>query len=210
MPKARNYSFLLVLLLVAGCSSGLAMRPSTSALPQAAPVLRAGDLLEIEIWREEDLSGEFLVDESGSVTLPLLGSRHVAGMSLSEVRDTLIAQYTIQLRNPSISITPLRHVYVLGEVNEPGLHAVEPNMSLAGAIALAGGPSVEGDLRRVRIARDNEVILNGVPIDAALSVIDVRSGDQIFVDRRGWFDRNSTFLVSSMISVTSIVISLLR
>ena len=177
--------------------------------PPAASIL-PGDVLKIEIWREEDLSGEFLVNENGTVTLPLLGDRRVVGSTLSQVRDTLIAAYRTELRNPSISITPLRRIYVLGEVNEPGLHAVDPTVSLAGAIALAGGANQQGDLRRIRVIRDDEVLLEGVAAESALAAVDIRSGDQIFVDRRSWFERNSTFLVSTIIGVTSIVVSLVR
>jgi polysaccharide export outer membrane protein len=184
---------------------------------QAAPagsipsaVLQPGDLLQIEIWREEDLSGEFLVNENGIVTLPLLGDRQVLGIALTALRDTLIAAYRVELRNPSISITPLRRIYVLGEVNEPGLHAVDPTVSLAGAIAMAGGANLQGDLRRIRVIRDNEVILKGISVETALSAVDIRSGDQIFVDRRSWFERNSNVLVSGVLGITSIVISLIR
>ena len=176
----------------------------------AGAAILPGDVLKVEIWREADLSGEFLVDENGAVTLPLLGERKVIGSTLAEVRDTLILAYRTELRNPSISITPLRRIYVLGEVNQPGLHAVDPTVSLAGAIALAGGANANGDLRRIRVIRDNQVILEGVAAEAALAAVDIRSGDQIFVDRRGWFERNSTFLVSTIIGVTSIVVSLVR
>ncbi len=173
-------------------------------------VLQPGDLLQIEIWREEDLSGEFLVNENGIVTLPLLGDRQVLGIALPALRDTLIAAYRVELRNPSISITPLRRVYVLGEVNEPGLHAVDPTVSLAGAVALAGGANQQGDLRRIRVIRDGQLILEGVAAETALSAVDIRSGDQIFVDRRSWFERNSNVLVSAVLGLTSIVISLIR
>jgi protein involved in polysaccharide export with SLBB domain len=190
---------------------GAPLEAQTLANPEApSPVVQAGDLLKIEIWREEDLSGEFLIDETGIVTLPLLGERLVGGLTLRAVRDTLIAAYRSELRNPSIAVTPLRRVYVLGEVNEPGLHPVDPTVSLAGAIALAGGANQQGDLRRIRVIRDNEIILRGIAAETALSAVDIRSGDQIFVDRRGWFERNSTFLISATIGITSIIISILR
>lgn len=172
--------------------------------------LQPGDLVRVEIWREEDLSGEFPVNELGIVTLPLLGDKDVNGLPVRDLRDQLIAEYRIQLRNPSIMITPLRHVHVLGQVNQPGLYMIDPTMSLAGAVALAGGASSQGDLRRLEIARDGEIIQDGVPAEATLAQIDVRSGDQIFVERRGWFERNQNFLISTMLSVTVLVVSFLR
>jgi polysaccharide export outer membrane protein len=166
--------------------------------------------LDIQIWREPDLSGMFLVDPEGFVTLPLLGRVHVADLPLRELRDELVGRYAVELRNPSISITPRRRVYVLGEVTRPGLLALDPTMTLAGAVALAGGANREGDLSKLRIMRDGQVLMDSAGPEADLMSVDIRSGDQIFVDRRGWFDRNSTFIVSATIGIAGIIVQLLR
>lgn len=173
-------------------------------------VLRAGDLLRVEIWREEDLSGEFTVDREGIVTLPLLGRQEVEGAPWREVHDRLMEAYRAELRNPSISLTPLRRVYVLGEVNVPGIYEVDPTISVAGAVALAGGASERGDLDRVRVVREGALILERLPAESALVRAGIRSGDQIFVEKRSWWERNSTFLVSATISVASIVVAIVR
>ena len=186
----------------------------TSSVAQAAEradfALQPGDVVSIEVWREEDLTGEFLVDEKGDVVLPLLGVRHVAGMPVTQLRDSLIAEYRRELRNPSIIITPLRRVYVLGEVNEPGLYTVDPTISLAGAIAKAGGANGQGDLGNIKVVRAGGQVREGLRVDSPLADANILSGDQIFVGRRSWFDRNSTFIVSALLSVTSIIISLAR
>src|SRR5690606_38143674 len=118
-----------------------------------------------------------------------LGPQQVGGVSADVVKERLLAGYRNELRNPSIVITPLRRVYVLGEVNEPGLQLVDPTMSLAGAIALAGGANPNGDLRNIRVVRQGRVVLDKIPAERGLALVDVRSGDEIFVGRRGWFDR---------------------
>lgn len=173
-------------------------------------VLRPGDVLEVLIWREEDLSGEFVVDRDGVVTLPLLGRREVTGEPWRSVHDGLLEAYGRELRNPSVIVTPLRRVYVLGHVNTPGLYPVDPTVSLAGVIAMAGGADQEGDLTKVQVIREGEVLIDEVSVASALESVDVQSGDQIFVGRRSWFERNSTFLVSATLSVASILITLLR
>ena len=172
--------------------------------------LSPGDVLEVEIWREEDLSGEFQVNEEGYVVLPLLGERAVTGRPWQDVRGGLLEAYSALLRNPSITLTPLRRVFILGEVNEPGLYSLDPTISLAGAVAMAGGANSEGDLRRLRVVRDGATLLENLPVVSPLASVGVRSGDQIFVERRGWLERNSTFVVTAALSVTSIVVSLLR
>jgi hypothetical protein len=62
---------------------------------------------------------DFIVNEQGIVTLPLLGRVDVSSIPLGELRDRLIPQYAAQLRNPSVTITPVRRVYVMGEVVKP-------------------------------------------------------------------------------------------
>lgn len=173
-------------------------------------ILMPGDVIEVAIWREGDLSGRFLVDSDGYVTLPLLGKRAVTGGSWHTVQDRLLELYREELRNPSIELTPLRRIYVLGEVNEPGLYPVDPTVSLAGAVAMAGGASPEGDLRNLRVVRGGVLVLDGIPSETALASLNVRSGDEIFVGRRNWFSRNSAFVVSAMLSLSTIIITLSR
>jgi protein involved in polysaccharide export with SLBB domain len=172
--------------------------------------LRPGDALRVAIWREPDLSGEFPVDESGVLVLPLLGRIPVAGIPLGELRETLYAEYEKQLRNPSILLTPLRRIYVLGEVHRPGPMAVDLTMSLGAAVAMAGGARPDGDATRLRVMRDGVLVIDNVQENADLISIDVRSGDQIFVGRRSWFERNTPFLISATIGLAGIIVSLVR
>ncbi len=203
---------LLKLLLLPGIFACLHPRAGEAQTSSPAPAvtLRPGDLIRIQIWREEDLSGEFLVEEDGSVTLPLIGQKQVTRIPLRQVRDSLVADYRVHLQNPAITVTPLRRIHVLGEVNKPGVYAVDPTVSLAGAVALAEGATPGGDLRKISIWRAGQVLRERVAPGETLSAVDIRSEDQIIVERRGWFERNSTFVVSALLSVTSVVISLIR
>jgi len=185
-----------------------------SATAQVASIpmehtLLPGDAVRILIWREPDLSGEFVIDEKGVVTFPMLGKRDVTSIPMGDLRDKLIAEYSTQLKNPSITITPLRRVYVLGEVTKPGLYSVDPTITLAGALALAGGATPNGSLDHLRILRDGQLIRKNVSANTSLSTVNVRSGDQVFVERRSWFDRNSTFAASAVLSAVTLAITLL-
>ena len=193
--------------------TALLFLPAPGAAQERIPFqefqLKPGDIIRVVVWREEDLSGEFVLDPNGTVVLPLLGERSVVGRPWEEVKAELLRDYRNELRNPSIELTPYRRVFVLGEVNQPGLYPVDPSyLSVAGAVALAGGATTQGDLTKIKIVREGELILEGVADEIRLAGQDIRSGDQIFVDRRGWFDRNSTFLVSAVLSVTTIVVTL--
>lgn len=188
----------------------LALLPAEAAAqdPGQAVTLRPGDVIRVHIYREDDLNGEFLVDQDGVVVLPLIGPQQVTGMPMRDLRERLVEAYREHLRTPSINITPLRRINVLGEVQRPGIYAVDATVSVADAVSMAGGATPTGDLRRIRIIRGGQVLRDRVGAAETLGAVDVRSGDHILVDRRSWFERNSTFVVSTVLSVTSIIIAL--
>jgi protein involved in polysaccharide export with SLBB domain len=207
----HRFALLLVSLVV------LASRLSAQQPPMPAPAtasasanveLRVGDVLRVAVWREPTLSGDFPVDQDGYITLPLLGIRQAQGVPWLVLRDSLLAGYRRELRTETISLVPLRRIYVLGSVLRPGLYMLDPTLGLEGAVALAGGAGLDGNLDRIRVMRDGKVLLDRIPIKATPQQYDVRSGDQLFVERRSWLDRNSTLLLTSVISLAGIVVSL--
>jgi polysaccharide export outer membrane protein len=185
---------------------------SKSATAQGAPAgltLRPGDVVKVALPREPLLSGEFVVDERGSVALPVLGTRSVTHAPWSTVRDTLLAAYARELADPSVGLLAFHRVFVLGSVSKPGAYLADPSLTLAGAVALAGGASPEGDLRRLRVLRDGQTLFTREAIDSPLAQAEIRSGDQIFVDRRSWFDRNSATAVSAFVGIAGVIVTLL-
>lgn len=214
-PWSRATSFGSVLLLLALSLAGplsaqSEVPPATAWADPAAIFLLPGDALQVQIWREPELSGEFIVDEIGNVSLPLLGVVPVRGVPFDELRDQLIESYRVEIRSPSITIRPLRRIYVLGEVNRPGLQALDPTLSLAGAVALAGGASPLGDLGRMTIVREGREIDAPVGPERDLASIGIRSGDQIYVGRRSWLERNTPFVTSTVLGVAGIIVAILR
>lgn len=180
------------------------------AAAQQQATLRPGDAVKVEIWREPDLSGDFTVALDGTVTLPLLGRQRLADIPLEMLRDTLTAQYRVHLRNPSINVTPIRRVSVLGEVQRPGLYGADPTYSLAAVVALAGGATPDGNLNRIRIIREGAVYREQVGAGETLSGADIRSGDQIVVEPRSWFSRNSQAVIGAVVTIaTSIATALI-
>ena len=122
----------------------------------------------------------------------------------------VMQDYLSELRNPSIELVPFRSVYVLGEVNLPGRYNVHPaNDNLAGAVSLAGGATPDGDVTNMRIVRDGIIVLDGIAGEQRLAELGIRSGDQLFIGRRGWLDRNSTFIASAILSLSGIVVAIL-
>ena len=146
------------------------------------------------------------MDESLNVVLPLLGVRSVHGRTPAQLKAELIAAFQEQLENQQIEVTPLRRVRILGAVRAPGLYHVDATMTLADAVALAGGQNQEGKLSGVRLLRNNDEIRTD--LDGSELVLErIRSGDQILISRRSWFSRNSTTIVGGLVSAAAIIIS---
>jgi polysaccharide export outer membrane protein len=117
----------------------------------------------------------------------------------------LLAEYRRQLRAESIALTPLRRIYVLGAVARPGVYMMDPTFELRGIVSMAGGATTEGALDHVRILRDGATVAKDLSLTQTALDFGVRSGDQIFVDRRSWADRNSALLLSSFLSLAGVV-----
>lgn len=208
------HRFALVLASLALVASSLsAQQPSMPAqssqiaLANIAP-LQIGDVLRVQVWREPTLTGDFAVDRDGMVTLPMLGSLRADGVPWTSLRDSLMAGFRRQVKTDAITLTPLRRVYVLGSVLRPGMYMLDPTFGLEGAVSQAGGAGPDGNLDHIRVIRDGVIVADNVSVKKAVAQFDVRSGDQVFVERRGWFDRNSTLLLTSVISLAGIVVSL--
>lgn len=189
--------------------------PSVQAVAIGTPAparftLEPGDVVKVVVWREKDLACDCRVDEAGRLTLPLLGIRIVSGIPWEDLRDTLLTQYGRELRNPSVTVTPMRRVQVLGEVTKPGVYLADPTVSLAGLVALAGGATPNGDLHRIRVVRAGRTIVESTSVESLLLDAGVHSNDQVFVDRRAWLERNGAFVASALISTASILVALIR
>lgn len=188
----------LVALAVSWPSAALA-QAAASVAPELR--LRAGDALRIEIRNEPQYSGEFPIAANGSVLLPGLGSRQIANQPFTEVERTLRESYSKELVNVDIRITPLLRIAVLGEVRQPGLFMVDPTYSAADILARAGGLTPNAREKDISIRRPNGQVTARFDIATSAQPVTLNSGDQIFVQRKGWAAANLGIFLSAAGSV---------
>jgi polysaccharide export outer membrane protein len=112
-------------------------------------VLGPGDVFEIRVYGEEDLSGEHRVASDGSINFPLIGRVQVDGETARQVSDTITDRLKAYVKQPSVSVFVKefnsKKVYVFGKVQRPGTFAYEDGMNIIQAITLAGGFSQLAD-----------------------------------------------------------------
>jgi protein involved in polysaccharide export with SLBB domain len=122
--------------------------------------LSPGDRIDLQIYRETEISGAFGVTEAGAVRHPLCGAVPVAGLTVAEAEEKfesiLGERYLV---NPRVTIAVVsassEHVVVLGEVAKPGMHDIPfgGSLTLLQAIAAAGGFSDLASVNRVTVHR---------------------------------------------------------
>lgn len=178
------------------------------SLTPGAQTVRPGDVIRLNIWREPDMSGDFVVDEAGLVVFARVGEYSVLAETPNSLEARLIADYGRFLREPNINVTVLRRIIVRGAVNDPGLKQVDPTITIAAALALAGGATSLGDQNKIRILRDGQEIEGDVTLDTRLADSIIRSGDQIFVPERSWISRNTGIVATSISGSIALVIAL--
>lgn len=162
----------------------------------ASDTLRPGDVIRLQVWREPDLSGEFEVDQAENVTIPKLGVLSVRNESPDSLNAMLLRGFAVYLRNPSVQVTILRRINILGSVMKPGLYPIDPTMTIADAVAAAGGATPLGDPSKVDLIRGHSRTSKRIASATRIADTPLESGDQIYVPERSWAVRNAAFVTT--------------
>jgi len=208
--RTRPFGLLWILCLVASAPTATV---SASEIPppylQSDTVhsgLKPGDVIRVQIWREPDLSGDFVVDANSRAVLPLLGSIETKDKTAEALIDGLLEDYSRFLKNPSIQITVLRRVSVQGEVRNPGLYPVDATVSVSDVIALAGGLTQDADAKKIYLLRQGTILDVQLQPEMVIQKSPIQSGDQVLVGKTSWFERNAAVLIATTITAAAILI----
>jgi polysaccharide export outer membrane protein len=136
------------------------------------------DTLTVTVFKMPDLSGDYEVDLTGQVSLPLIGSVAAAELTTAQLDDSLTRRLSEKyLENPDVSVgiksSSRRSVTIDGAVNRAGAFPVNGPLTLMQAVALAGGTSPEANARRVAIFRT----IGGKRQAAAFDLTSIRRGE---------------------------------
>ena len=129
-------------------------------------------MLRVTVFGQEDLSGEFEVNGSGRVQLPLIGELTVIDLTLRDVEKNIVSVLKPDyLKNPvvSVEIINYRPFYIIGEVANPGSYEYVGGMRVINAVAMAGGFTYRAKEEKVLITRakgtgQQEAANQGTPV----------------------------------------------
>jgi protein involved in polysaccharide export with SLBB domain len=191
---------LLVTQLPAQVATVAAARADTGVEVNHA-TLRPGDVLRLRIWMEPDWSGDYPIDEHGTAVLPRLGDTHVTDIPTDQLRQRLTDQYRQYLNNPSIEITPLRRVAIVGAVRNPGVYRVEPSVTLGEVVNVAGGQTPQAKHNIVELRRGGDHRSIDLQKHPELASLQLASDDQVYVPERSWLSQNATWFISTLVGI---------
>lgn len=146
--------------------------------------LGSGDEIKVTVYGEPDLSGPFVVDGQGSISMSLVGQVEVVNLSLNETSRLLENKLKDGwLKDPKVTteLVKGRPYYILGEVNRPGEYPFVSGLTVMNAIASAGDFTYRADRNRILVKsadspNEREVVLTPTTL--------VRPGDTIRIRER--------------------------
>ena len=136
---------------------------------------------------------------------PVIGAVAISSWPADSIGPRLTKGLSEYLRDPVIEVTLLRRIAIYGFVIKPGLYSVDPTMTVQEALALAGGAMPDGQKDRVELIRDSRRIATDLNETTALTQINIRSGDQLFVPAMSWWGRNGKVVIPSLIAATATI-----
>jgi polysaccharide export outer membrane protein len=117
------------------------VRKSATADPNY--VIGAQDVLDINVWKEPDVSRTVPVRPDGKISLPLLNDVQAAGLTPAQLAAQITESLKKYVTSPQVTVIVTtinsQRVYILGEVTRPGAFPLIPGMSVLQALSSAGG-----------------------------------------------------------------------
>jgi len=167
-----------------GIASGNGTTSSETTREVTEYVLGSGDQLRVIVFGEDNLSGEFVIDSRGYISMPLIGEVEAGKKTIREfqrsVENKLLDGY---LKDPRVSAEMLnfRPYYILGEVTTSGEYPFSNGLTVLNAVATAGGFSYRANTKVVYIKRAGEQNEIQYPLTVSTAV---QPGDTIRVAER--------------------------
>ncbi len=142
--------------------------------------VQPGDVLEISVWKEEDMIKDILVRPDGGITFPLAGEIYTGGKSISQLQQALTKKLSTYLSNPVVTISPKEllgnRIYVIGKVAKPGMYLISSYIDVVQALSMAGGLTPFSAVNDILILRRSK---DGTQNDIKFRYGDIEDGDKL-------------------------------
>lgn len=192
----RNSFCLIFIGFLAGCTAAPSVQTSpysaTSSYAGPEPargvtgayVLGPGDRLRIKVYSDPDMSGEYEINSSGAVSLPLVGDVKAVGLTTRQLEQAIAAHMKGKIATePHVSVEMAAYApfYVMGEVKKAGEYQYHIGLTVPDAIATAGGLTYRANEKQIYLRHAGRAVEQIVTVDQPVPVF---PGDNIRVSER--------------------------
>lgn len=147
-----------------------------------------GDVLEISVWRDENLTRAVVVPPDNVISFPLVGDIDVSGTTVPQLRKKLAAKLAAYIPDPSVTVM-LKEIrslkaFVIGKVNKPGEYSIDLDTSVMQILAMAAGLNPFASESKIHILRQQGGTTVKIPFDYG-SVLSGKNLEQNILLKRG-------------------------
>jgi polysaccharide export outer membrane protein len=156
----------------------------TEAPQSPTYILGPTDRIRVKVYGEQDITGEYEIDGSGSVSIPLAGHVKAAGLTTKQVERAIAAALSKGIvRDPrvNVEVAAYRPYYILGEVKKSGEYPYRNGLTVMDAVASAGGFTYRANEDKVYLRRSGSNAEEIYPLSAPVLIY---PGDNIRIPER--------------------------
>lgn len=178
----------VAVLLLSGCArtAPVVLAP----MPDRPWTVLPGDQVRVRVYREPDLTGQYVVNGKGEVYVPGIGRIMASGMTADSLTHYITAGFSKRIIDAVVDVGIVRSIPVLGQVKAPGAYDAEPSMSVQQLVAKSGGirgGSLAMPTYLLRKGRDGSQY--ALASDLRLDRIPLDEGDAIVVEDPSFLER---------------------
>jgi len=180
--------FLLFVVAIVGISAGLSVDASAQTGPSASSadnyILGPNDRIRLKVYGESDITGEYEINNTGQVSIPLAGHIKAAGSTTRQLEKAIasaLAKGIVRDPRVNVEIAQYRPYYILGEVKKSGEYPYRHGLTVMDAVASAGGFTYRANENKVLLRRSGAGVEETLPLDAPVPVF---PGDNIRIPER--------------------------
>jgi polysaccharide export outer membrane protein len=142
--------------------------PSSAQTVQKEYLISKGDILEINVWKEEELTRTLKVRIDGKITLPLLDDIQAAGKTPMDLMNIIEKRLSEFIEGPEVTVIVQKQngqFYLIGEVGGTGAYSLQKDLTIVQALALAGGFTEWADKDKILLLRRTKDDIERIRID---------------------------------------------
>lgn len=150
-------------------------------------ILGSEDVIEVMVFKEEELSKTIVIRPDGKISLPLVGDTRAAGLEVEELREDITEKLKEFVDNPNVSVIVLQansmKIFVQGEVAQPGVYQLGSDTTLLHAISLAGGFNEWAKKKKIIVMREAGGKTLRITVDYEKIIADKKMNQNIVLER---------------------------